>query len=654
MYQHQALPFDPHNTQFPFYNVGPHNPPCVPNVATHPFVQAAVPAIAGVCADILQARARDNPLRMFTFNMMASNAYNNEDFAALVQGTADYIELMIAKNQYRDPDSALAPCCDQTIELFAADNMRRFPALEYELNPQFIQAASRMINLFDGIRNEMQNFKSRGGLAGVPGFETNYSSPGRSYGYAPQGGGSSYHPARSQTTSAASTRYASNPPMRGGLSPAEASQGHQAGLISGRGTSQPSSAQVLRQPYSQTPEKPMERRAPTPVIPELVPAGAGLLKWQPTPVQPYLPAFDPRRTAMLYKRQNDGSVLAVLKPREELDPNMKYDDHALVDSFGPVPRVYEPMLNDQHARETMGRIQNGLNELNNQAHASLTEDVSPEDQAKSVECRSWAVDPSLESAWLTQNLARLVAAQDGKVPAVFRAYAKITEPVISFADENGFILALSQCRTYLEVRDVMNSRVGEVSQELWSAVNQRATEFVMRLLRNHLSIPAPFGIESFVNDIEDMLAYLSDNYGDVVMQGIERHQVQSIRNLFKPLDEEKAKDVTESLLNGREYGENQPKFTYLVSDVSLTYLNCLSHELNIQLSPDVAVSVQQSDNAELYHLVQDLFDHTDKITSETEGRAGFNRHFIRTNDNRILEASRGHLGSSFFLLSLVK
>lgn len=142
---------------------------------------------------------------------------------------------------------------------------------------------------------------------------------------------------------------------------------------------------------------------------------------------------------------------------------------------------------------------------------------------------------------------------------------------------------------------------------------------------------------------------LARDYGQAIQDAFLKYQKQNIAAEFKVLDAECSADMTSVFLDGKIYPEGStPKITYLASDYSLTYLNCVSHELELELAPQIGAAITKALTPIMFKLIEGLFHDIDLKNNN------FARHLIRTNDGRIMETCRGNVGESFYILTLIK
>lgn len=637
------LPYSPEQMQRPFLNISPNNPPFVPNYQGDQFLMQMTPFIAGATAVEIQNSAQKNPLRMFMFNQYSENNFMNAAFNTLVIGVMDYIALCLAQGRYQNPEQAAQEAVPAMCEMACALSLRQFPQLEQYLTQDMAQRVRNSISQFDNLSNQIQMMKNRmGGGAYQPqgqfggsqwqnmggynqpraGFSRNPTGPGFTTTVAPEVGAAVFRAGQTNV----------------GVGPVAGTR-----IIGGGGkySQQAPDESVVKQPF--TARQPTAAQIDEAQIvdvtePEEVPATSGKIKWRPSPSYPYFPAYNPEKAELFFKKEADGTVVPILKERNVAV--MDYDRHGT--SFGPVPRMLE--LND--TARTLALIEQGVKELNKAVGEAATDGEEAEKKLTTYVKREFIAETCISAAWFNGSLERLTT-PDGKMPDVFRVYARITDPIIGEKDESDAVKNFGSSKTYIELREKLDASVNEISPKLWATANGKMTRLVNRVIRQNLSIPG-LEIESFVADIQDLIDILGNKYGDVVQNSFLKHARENIASAFQLLYEDIAKGMTQDFLADRQFPNDAvPQFTYLASDYSLTYLNCWSYELGVQLADGIASAITPTALPLLHELLDGLFKDVDANPAQ------FERHLITTNDGRVLEATRGYIGQDFYLLTLL-
>lgn len=656
--QLQAMTQSP---QIQFLNLTLNNPPYIPQYQGDPYLAQMAPTVAAALAMEIQQNAQKNPLRMFMFNQYGQNAFANADFDALANATLDYIALEMTNRRYRSAEDAAQVCIPQMCEMMCAVNLRIVPGLENAVDPSMVNAIRNTIGTFDQIAAGINAMKAqtqmRPAATGWGQQPQQQGGWGQQQQMAPRGGFSNTQqvnqnvgnhawrnsgPAAGQMTGGTSSLF-----QGGNTNTGPVSTGAGASVSPGK-YGATAAQEVVSQPFTPRKEMPVNTQAPASAAPSFIPstpvevlASSGEIKWKPSAQWPYIPAYVPSSQDLFFTRHPDGSVEPIVKQKEAA--SMDYDRHATQTSFGPVPKGFDL----SNAQKTMSDIEQGIKQLNGATEQlAANKPVTPE--ITTFVKKQTILDTCESSVWLTGAIERMMA-PDGKIPSVYRVYASIADPLISQKDETESINNFGKSSTFIELREKLNAAIPEISAELWGTANLKITSAINRVLSQNLSIP-DLTIDSFVADIEDLINHLGNKFGDVIQSAFLKNQRQLINAMFQDFGAA-AEDLANNFLDDRKFADGvQPKITFLASNYSMTFLNCVAHELDIGLAQGVAVAVTKELAPIVNELLVGLFKDAD-ARGDT-----FLRHLIRTNDGRILEASRGYIKitGDFYLLTLIK
>lgn len=632
--QNQPLPFNPLQQQAPLLNLSLNNPPYVPRYNGDPQLQQMTPTVAAITAMEIQNNLNKNPLRMFMFNMYSQNSFANREFEILVTTIMDYMSLGLMNRSYYNIDMAMQLAIPEMVEMFCAANIRAFPSLEGYLDPSIINISYNAINNLDRIMvtlNSMKQQQQYGYQQNQYQNNNRYMMQGNS-GYQQTPISSAIAPSSSSGIFSSNQQQMRNDPGTG-----RAITGSRYNNVTTNPTVE------LQQPFTPRNNKMNEEvNNTTTDSVVIVPANNSKYKWKPTNTQHYLLAYDPTEYTLKYKVNTEtGTVMAAFL-ENKIGSDMEYDRHVINTVFGHIPKE----LSFDNESLVLTNIKYGIDGINNATEKlhNITDDTdvhSPEITTfidNKVIC-----DTSLKSAWFTLAINRLRADTVDNIPYVYRVYADIAEPIISTVDYYDIVKDYGSSRTYIELREKLDSSINEVNIELWSLVNKKMTDLINRILKQNLALPN-YRIDSFVADIQDMSELIITKYGDNIFDAFVKNQKEYIASTIHVLDKDIAKDMTSYFLDEYTFAEDlEPKITYVASGYSLTYLNCISHELNIELSDNVGVVVERKYTPLMHDLLDGLFKDID------ERGSSFDRNLIRTADGRILEGTRGAIGDVYIL-----
>lgn len=648
--QQGQLPFNPRQPTSNLLNISLNNPPHVPNFQVEQWLQSSIPLIAAASAMEIQNRAQANPLRMFMFNQYSRNNFANPDFDALVVGIAEFITMASKKNTYPNVEIAIQDSIPKMVEMLCAVNLRSFPQLEREVDQQTINAVRNTVNHFDRICHEIKQMQYQ--------QPNQYQQQPQQQNWAPQNNMGNY-PQQNNNQGGFSNTPLSGYNNRGQVQPP---QGQPTSLFGGsqQNAIPAQTGQTMGGKYggdNNPITQPFTPRTPTPApqtqqvqqvqqpVSTVNEVLASEVTWVPSERYPYYPAYNPLKYVMYIRTEADGTLTPVLKERTE---NMDYDRHSVSTVFGPVPKK----LDLSNSANIMLQIEEGVKLINAdsknvQDHRTMKA-ISPEETNELVTTcvnQKTYIETSENEAWFEGSIDRLKI-NDGKIPAVYRVYVRITDPIITMVDESAVVVNFGNSKTFIELREKMDSATGEISAELWGAANMRMTNLINRILRLNMSLPT-IAIESFVTDIQDLITLLETNYGASIQTAFLKYQKEEIASTFKTLSEETAVELTAMCLQDKGFDkDNEPKITFITSDYSLTYMNCLSHELELDMAAEVGSAITNALTPMMFSLAEGLFNDIDARGNN------FAKHLIRTNDGRIMEIAKGNIGDGFYTVML--
>lgn len=672
-------------------------PVIVPAQTNVPVVGQQIPLICAATALEIQNLAQTNPLRMFMYNLYSINGYNNQDFANLICFIVDTLSMPSTMQRYPSIEPACEEIIPRCVEVTCANLLRAFGnqnlagAIQALGHGNLTNSCGPLIQAFDGMMNEIANWKRMGGqtpqvyggtqqgyLAQPTGFGGMPTQTGWAHQQAAGGGyaapstggmpvqnwrmaGNYGNPqaAYGNPNQQGSSVFTNNPaPAPGAGQPSNFSSRLSERYGQGQNQQQPQQVEtqksndaILQAPFQHskqtnpqanpavaTPATPKDEDAP------LVLASEGQLRWKHSMHQYYPPAYKPSVSTLYYKQVADGSVLAVLRPR---DPSMDYDRHKLPSVFG----IISPQQDLSKTPQVLDRLRQGVElmaaeqEGRQPNKAIVTEGGDAEKTTVAID--GWIIETTESAAWFGGQLERMQFVRDSEFPDIFRARAQIAEPVVSDKDETETLKQLAACDTFESLADHMVLLFDTMTPEFRALIDRKLTRMVNRIVNQHLSIDK-LSIDSFMSDVKDLIEVLGEDHGDLIRNAFLSHQEENIQAALMTLSDKHAKDLSEALLEGRKYPEGTaPKITFVVSRVSLTYLAANAAELEVEFDKNVASALLPGQTPELHAMAKSLFGGVSKSEK-------IDRHFVRTMDGRILELTEGYVGKDFYLIKLVR
>lgn len=679
-----GLRADPYNPQRQPLQLSLNNPPCVPQFQAPGFMNDLIPVIAAAVAMDLQNNAQNSPPRMYAYNLVSENAYQNAEFAGIVMGVVDWVCLGLAERKFQNPEIAAQTLIPKMCEIYVANQVVQHAELQQNVPPAMQAHINGLVGLYQAVGNEIGAFKQSPVYASMMQQQQQNTGWGNNQGggWGNQGGGQQWGQQQGSAWAGGQNNQRwgaqqgsgwmqQRPAARqftGGLN----AGGGSSGLFAGGGNATPvssgeSSFNTSRFETRVAEEHPVKKSAWVPPAEQAVEAAnqaqqaakqvetkpvgstdehvdSTKLVWRASDTQPYSPAYNPRTHLLYLRKLADGTVAQLVK--ERTDSSMDRDKHRLPTAFGPAPKH----IDTTKSVDSLHRVSAGVKLLTEVVGDGEAGDEPPKKPLVQVIEEAWVLEPTESLAWLQGRLKCLAVMQDQPTPDVFRIRAQVAEPFVSNKDERGAIESFAEAKSYEELQEMLLSVEAAMSGPLFAAIDRKLTDVVNRVLSQMLSI-GDIRIQSFVADVADLPPVIRKYYGETFENAFLGNQTKFIRAAFAKFAE--AEDevlLTDNLLMDRVYSkDNEPKITYLTSNHTLTYLNVTAIELELELDPkDKVASMITIDTPELHRLAESIFEAASGPVDN------FARHLICTADDHVLELTEGLIGSEIYLIRKIR
>lgn len=645
------LPFSCTQLEFPFLSyLDDDHPPFVPDLAfpvadLDPFLPYLT---ARVCIEAHE-RAEQNELTVLFFNRCAENDWQNRFFVNLVESAAVYLSMLAELDQLtNNPSIDFPKAAGVVVQLSTTNQVKDFPELEDFIPREADQVIRQQLQDYAALKQELQNYRNH--LARSGGGQRDYSGGGQA---AMRGRHAWGRAQNTGTQSAAGDRFRRNrQEAPRSVNPSfvrqerSQPQGARPQTTNETGSSRRYSQAMNNNQQPPAQENPVMEQSADVVEPQtmLVPKG---YRWRPTNKQRTYPAYRPSQQALLVEKTADGDIL-------KIETNMDYKVHNLPNCFGGVKEF-------QTARPvevTQELINDGVRSIMVEQEATgkgndTLEDIGGEEPGPfhPLVNTSAIFSSSSKIAWQVAGLRRSqLIREDGTLPPVYMSYVAIVEGAVSAKDETDYVAELSKCETFIELRKKIVAFRDVLNPELISIINRRMTSAINRTIRTSLSIPR-LKIGSFVDDITEVLSVINDSYGALALKLMHESAKPLIASVLcafenhtKILDDER-EDLYARIGNG--LNRETSKITFVGSFQSMTLVDVLANELDVELTSQVASELSSEFTPVLYKLVKTIFEITEASETPCE------RNLLRTSDGVILEATRGAFSNESFQLSIV-
>lgn len=651
----QGLPYNPTQLNSNPRTYPDDNPPCVPEGVNpdQQFSGLIIPACA-IAATLISNAASSHSGRIFLYNQVSANNYNNRNFAEIVNLGFDLLFLGLNQNKYRSPDEGLYDAITKGVAIGSAMNFRTFPELANYVGSDIANDAQTNLNAFasiisdinsirNGNNNNYRNGNNNGNNYNNGNNNGNNNSQYGNYNNGNNNQGSQMHGGRFDN------RQPFQQPVRQGA-PTNGSNPYDRNYSINR-PNQPTPASNQSQgryDYAKTASKPTvvvveeAKYAKTVVMQEPVNLAD---KWSTSTQQPYIPNFDPRSELLDYRMEETelGPVVIAYIVKKQ-GREMNKDEHSTTTTYVD-DRVRGFLINPD--KEADHNFTNATNILVDSSKQNIDE-VFPLEEAAKLKLISSPVillDNFIEPAIFRAKLQMLKAAEKNDLAkSAYRVKVLIATPIITAQDETLFMNTLLECKSFAKIKSVViNGLKSKKTVMLAAKVDALLTKEINSVLRNKLSIK--LNIDSFAEDGFELIQHLSNNnkFGLVIAKAYQNCEDDFIKTYFDQaiIDKEQRDGFYESFdLEGASLNIN-----YLSQIHSVTFINAHSSEFGIGFNKFVATGISYENNLHLYMLADDIFKN-----GEEDGQCIAHK-LVVTADDKVYEFHKGLLGDDFYTVS---
>lgn len=649
----------------------------LPQLNVMPQMQPFIQPAAQFLLTTLTNHAQRNALRVFLYNQLSANGYNNPDFGPALLGVMEYAQMLLMQ-QPMQPEQALAASAEAVCGWLAAVNVKKYQALYQYIDQATAADVERKVGEFLQVQQRL------GG--GQPQQQVGYGNmPQRNQQVQPinnawAGGQQNFQnqaAAFASNSGMVANPWTNNAPVAPATTPLDVTIGSGkfkpqqqpvAAITFGPGTPLKVDTQFMR--TAQVAHAPAVAAAqPEPVAvsikkPEVV-IGQVALKtqkvaedgvkeiiidhcpvrfaassgWVRTPTfdAPYPIAYDPITHAAFHKRLPDGTVVEFLVDIEEMTPEMDYlthelkpcfrEVHATVDDKIVVPNwraveLLKPAAEVLAVEEALGGDTEAVKVLALPKVFSAYSDSHADVQAQ-LELQRMGVDVADEPVveyYYNRNEAYVVGTDVSKIMAAIADTDDICDAALSFT----------------RIKDLIPNRT-------WYKMHEAVTAKINEALCVNMQL-AQWSIESFVDDVADLIEKLRTDKGELFASAFELNAGKIIAAAFRalPNDSSEWDDVVGEFASFK--GDENQSLLVMAELCSTTLVNWRSTEIRIRLET-TGSAVMESSTPVLYHAIRSIIERSEKHPG------AFTDHFIITTDNVKLKLHRGYIGQDFFLIS---
>jgi hypothetical protein len=658
MYQQNTLPFDTQRLgsqpmQFQF-----NNPPFIPHGLTvPPQIANYVPAICAACATQTSSEVmtRSDGGKIFFFNQIASNGYNNPAFKQLVDSAIGILAVRWVNRQINNIEDGIPAAARDAIMFCSALNYQLFPGLQQIVQPNLVQEAFGFIQNIGQIQRDVGVAINTLMQPQQP-MQPQFPQQGFINNQVINNGYNTVIPQRP------------NVPIYNNGGPMPLNQGmHQqfgnnnvvhSSVFNQQPQSQPQqltptsqistgrhdhlAAAVDKLKNTQQVSQPTIVIQPQPIIQEV----RKELVWGQSAIQPH-----PLLVNKLFYKVVLEELSVLGKDKKIVVGSCKTLEKTEMDRARHelISTVRNASVGQKRIDSLYGNVLDRVRMSGRVKEALETEeviDVATQEEAGYFSS-IWLNENFLSNAVAETRLSMEVAMKGNSNCRSYSLNTLISEPIVGGDKADDIIKDISECKTWLDITDkLIEVRISSAYKNLVMSLDKIFTKEVKNILNNKLGIALE--IDSFIDDIHSLDKYIEEDYGPLFSKSFAECQETFASRCLHPgvLENENGK-VSTPVLYCEKSEDFQPVINYVTQAYTITLLQIHSTELGISLNNDV--SSQLVENDVLWMLASDIFS-SSEVESQDTGVL-FNHHILVTLDNEYYEFHRSLVNEKFFTLS---
>lgn len=689
-----GLPFNPTQPMQQAVQVTVNN--CPVNVTVlqnqvHPNLLMYLTPIAVALIDALQSRAGQNALRMFLYNQMAVNQYNNQHFLSMVKTLCDLVEYNCTVGFH--VEQAITSSVDLVVQFYAFNNMVNYPALQQYVDPnqmanlQALQQKQQQVTaavMQYQQQKQMRNQTQMGYAQPNQGFQTN------TFGQQPLQAANGH--ANTGWNTQSSGMFAT---------PAQSNQvqdNSQAKVVDGWAASGSANTdwrnqfpqeqqyqapvQQVQQPVQRPPAcPPFAFNTPsTPAAPQAQPvSGMNLSQYEKVYQhegkymvkygEPGVVFKMSNRWPMTPKSTRVADVYYILHDNGDMEPIIKklsYEEKVEREKHYAAmsaqdPKRYPPSSGTPE--EIIAARDQLYKELQQPGAVRCDADFKSKalTEEEVVKDDTYVAVTSADEAWSQTDISMTLSDTETKTCNAYAKPALHVTPIVAKCDVKELVgelkdsVSLEQCAGKLKVdtyaiKSLMDKKHKRQRLTVHKKVDRILTKSVNNYLAYKLGIPN-VKIDSFEEDGGNILDYVKDNYPEGYGKALEAAQRKIMQNVLSTTAQdfegsEFDESVRDQHLPEGDIQNNQPLFLYS-REVYLS-VNMFSEELNEQdLDTEEVSSVFAENSPTLYSLCEHAVSCMTKLNEAEEDVYSY---YMKTLDDVVYVFSRSALVPSTFII----
>ena len=640
--QPYGLPYSNETASSPTFNMQSGAVPFLPPVQVPPYLQQSYPQIVFEAVSALQAEMTCNGLRMFLFNQMANNNWQNNDFVGFCEFLVRFIDLTLrTSGGTRGIPDTIRSCAGIYTQFRASDNVTKFPQLLSGQSMEVVQACQQVCMKFMQTVGQMENavngsMNMQQPMVGQPiGYGTPMMNQGTGRDYGTRFGNAPAVQSPVMQTSVFNNNQPvqsirNNSEWRGNknnLAPAEPVT-----KITTDTTIQvqrPSNLTAVIAASNATDDKGHVNAKGEPVHAH----SEEDVKWRPSKRHPYTYAYDPNFDVVAYHYDNDGSIMPVVHKRQI---QMDITKHLSVPSISPnwTPKVdISPY---------------GIKIVEVTAPAITPDDivVVREKFPPSLvfsDNENWTInDIILKSTRLNkENQKPLIISSGILVDPVITLYedmVDIIEAVLKTTNIEDVVKILLRARNEAEETNNLDMLQALIR------IDKRLTDRLNRFVTSELSLTIGT-ITYFMEDILSLPSWMEARFGEGVSQALIKALPSIIEEALTLASGTLLEVFREEYCEFLKPDSVSIQILPFVNTCAYATVGISSIEFRAELpKTDASVGVTETNLPLLYHVAKMI------LSKRTNMDLKCHRYFMRTSDGVVFELTRGALNEQYILI----
>lgn len=657
MQQRLNLPFDPYNLQNQVFQYRNDSPPRIPNINVPPQLMYIYPLICSMVANEVGANATRNSPRVFQFNQVSFNNFNNSDYETLLTSVIDIIMLYMMDGRAQTPEAIVGQCVSNVVTIHCCMQVARYPDLASLVDHKAMQEVTDRLAEAGVLQNQIMNMKSRmnGGNPNMmpqPAF-VNHNYPNQQNNIIQNQRPINAHQANNFPSPFSNQQVTRN---------VQSDQVYQQATNTSNKYSylnkQPQVVKLHEQLQSQQqPQQLASQIIPSAVVAEpqqvnnASPTQEKIMaekefkrEWAPTSDCPFMPAFDPSKQKFTFTRYIiDGKTRqkAIIKV---LDENMDREQHSLVTTSVMASTAYVPPNFSTRGEA----LEKSLLEVKADEEEKVDETIEG-DEKKVVVSKNWKALTFLDELIFSTRLSQRIKFEDDAC-TTYRNYAMLGVPFITGKENKTFIPILSGQNNFFELSDFLKRMLDSPKSDndrimFINKLDSYLTKELTRVIRSKFSIS--ISIDSFIDDSALLETWFRKNSGDIYGDAYKDLQKDFIKTFVNAFDINE-RPIELQLRNNLSDDDGQAHYMPVVllkNCYSVTCVQINSKELNVAIPtventefPGRSCMIPESHLPILYKFAKNLFEEAEKEN------VLFAHHLLVTSDDKIYELNKSILG----------